>query len=183
MAVSAGAQTAGAPIVPNGKAQAPNTQKAYVALRGDLPGTESVTVKDFTLEREGGAFHFDQGTFYFYAPVEGRVTGAVFTGNGKFELAVKDVSEQRSLALLTKGGPMAQDFSTLVLRFTDETADEIRKASAGAGSAPDGHVRSAAEDLAKSYRKDLSDNIDLRILADVIGGGTGPVLPGLVPHG
>jgi hypothetical protein len=34
-------------------------------------------------------------------------------------------------------------------------------------------VRSAAEDLAKNYRKDLSDNIDLRMLADVIGSGQG----------
>ena len=27
------------------------------------------------LEREGGVFHFDQGNFYFYTPVEGKVTG------------------------------------------------------------------------------------------------------------
>ena len=173
LAVGAGAQTAQGPIEPTGSAQAPNSQKTYAALRADLPGAESVTVKDFTLLREGATIHFDQGTFYFYSTVEGRVTGAVFTGNGKFELAVKDASEQRSLALLTKGGPMVQDFTTLVLRFTDGTADEIRKASAGAGSAPDGHVRSDAEDLARNYRKDMGDNIELRMLADVIGSGKG----------
>ena len=50
---------------------------------------------------------------------------------------------------------MTQDFTTLVLRFTDGTADEIRKASAGAAGAPDGHVRAAAEDLARGFRKDL----------------------------
>jgi hypothetical protein len=170
IALSAGAQTAPGPIEPNGHAQAPNAEKTYAALRADLPGAESVTVKDFTLEREGGTFHFDQGTFYFYAPVEGRVTGAVFAGNGQFKLAVADASEQRSLALLTKGGPMIQNFSTLVLRFTDGTADEIRKASAGAGGGPDGHVRAAAEDLAKGFRKSLHENLELRLLADVLGG-------------
>jgi hypothetical protein len=170
IALSAGAQTAPGPIEPNGHAQAPNAEKTYAALRADLPGAESVTVKDFTLEREGGTFHFDQGTVYFYAPVEGRVTGAVFAGNGQFKLAVADASEQRSLALLTKGGPMIQNFSTLVLRFTDGTADEIRKASAGAGGGPDGHVRAAAEDLAKGFRKSLHENLELRLLADVLGG-------------
>jgi hypothetical protein len=88
-------------------------------------------------------------------------------------LTVKDVGEQRSLALLTKSAGMAQDFTTLVLRFTDGTAEEIRKASAGAGAQPDGHVRAAAEDLAKNYRKNMSDNVELRMLADVLGGGQG----------
>ncbi len=168
LAASVCAQTATGPIEPNGPAQQPNTQKTYAALRVDLPGTDGVSVKDFTLQREGGIFHFDQGDFYFYAPVEGHVTGAVFTGNGHFELAVKDAGEQRSLALLAKSGEMQQDFSTLVLRFTDGTADEIRKASLGTAPAPPGHVSSAAEDLARDYRKDLSDNLELRLLADLL---------------
>ena len=181
MAACAYAQTAASPAVnssarpiePNGPAQAANAQKTYAALRADLPGAEGVTVKDFKLEREGGVFHFDDGSFYFYAPVEGKVTGAVFVGKGQFNLTVKDASEQRSLALLTKSSGMTQEFTTLVLRFTDGTADEIRKASAGAAGAPEGHVRSAAEDLARDYRKDLSDNIELRMLADLLGGGQG----------
>jgi hypothetical protein len=162
------------PIEPNGPARSPNAEKTYAALRGDLPGSDGVTVKDLALEREGGVFHFDAGDFYFYAPVDGRVTGAVFEGKGRFELTVKDPGEQRSLALLTKSGEMSQEFSTLVLRFTDGTADEIKKASAGpvAGAAA-GKASSAAEDLAKMYRKDMSDNIELRMLADLAGGGAG----------
>jgi len=170
LAVSARAQTAAKPIEPNGPARPANAQKTYVALRADLPGAESVMVKDLSLEREGGVFHFEDGTFYFYAPVDGHVTGAVFVGRGRFELTVKGASEQKSLALLTKSTGLTQDFTSLVLRFTDGTADEIRKASAGAGTAPDSHVLSAAEDLAKNYRKDLSDNLELRMLADVLGG-------------
>src|ERR1035441_7583411 len=171
LAVSAGAQTAAKVIEPNGPAKAPNAQQMYAALRADLPGADGVSVKDFTLEREGGTFHFDQGDFYFYAPVEGKVTGAVFVGKGQFTLKVKDAAEQRSLALLTKSAGMSQDFTTLVLRFTDATAAEIRKASAGTSAAPAGHVASAAQDLARDYRKDMSDNIELRMLADLIGGG------------
>ena len=104
-----------------------------------------MTVKYLTLEREGGKFTFEQGDFYFFAPVEGRVTGAVFVGTGRFDLAPQDAGEKRSLALLTKSDTMTQEFTTLVLRFTDGTAEEIRRASAGAAGAPAGHVRSAAD--------------------------------------
>jgi hypothetical protein len=173
MAVSvfAPAQTSSRLIEPNGPGHVPNGQNTYVALRANLPAGEGVAVKDFTLSREGGTFHFDEGNFYFYSPVEGRTTGAVFVGKGRFDLAVKDAGEQRSLALLTKSPGMTQDFTTLVFRFTDGTADEIRKASVGAGAQPDGHVRSAAEDLAKGFRKSLHENLELRLLADVLGGG------------
>jgi hypothetical protein len=99
VAAGACAQTAVKPIEPNGRAASPNALKAYLALRTDLPGAESVTVKDFTLAREGAAFHFDQGVFYLYSPVEGRVTGAVFMGTGQFKMTPKDAGEQHSLAL------------------------------------------------------------------------------------
>jgi hypothetical protein len=171
MVASACAQTAAKPIEPNGPAKAPNALKAYAALRDDLPGADGVTVKDFTLEREGATFHFDQGEFYFYAPVEGRVTGAVFVGRGEFNLTVRSATEQRSLALLTKGQAMEQNFTTLAMRFTDGTAEEIRNASAGAAGAPTGEVRGVAEDLANGFRKHLRENLDLRLLVDVTGGG------------
>jgi hypothetical protein len=173
MAVSACAQSAAKAIDPNGPARSPNSQGTYAALRADLPGAVGVKVKEFTLEREGGRFTFDQGDFYFYAPVEGRVTGAVFVGKGRFDLTVKGAGEQRSLALLTKSTGMSQEFTTLVLRFTDGTADEIRNASAGAAGAPAGHVRGTGEDLVKGFRKDLHENLELRLLADVISGNPG----------
>jgi hypothetical protein len=172
-AASVCAQTAPKAIEPSGPAHAPNSQKMYVALRSDLPGVDGVAVKDLTLEREGGTFRFDSGEFYFYVPVDGQVTGAIFEGKGRFELAPKDASEKHSLSLLTKSDTMSQEFTSLVLRFTDGTADEIRKSSAGVAEAPERHVRAVAEDLAKSYRKDVGDNLDLRMLADVMGGGHG----------
>ena len=170
-AASISAQTAAKPIEPNGAAKAPNTLSAYAALRADLPGAEGVTVKNFMLQREGGKFTFEQGDFYFYMPVEGRVTGAVFVGKGRFDLTGQDMNQQRSLALLTKSSSMQQEFSTLVLRFADDTAEEIRKASAGASKAPPAEVRAAAEELANGFRKDLHENLDLRLLADVLGDG------------
>src|SRR4029077_13412513 len=60
--------------------------------------------------------------------------------------------------------------TSVVLRFTDGTAEEIRKASAGPAEAPDGHVISDAENLEKGFRGVLHENLDLRLLEDVIGG-------------
>ncbi len=62
-AANALAQTAGAPIQPNGAAHSPGTDKTYAALRSDAPGGESLTVRGLTLKREGAVFHFDQGSF------------------------------------------------------------------------------------------------------------------------
>lgn len=161
---------ASAPITPGGAAHPANADKTYAALRADLPAGDGIAVKDLTLKREGAVFHFDSGSFYFYTPVEGRVTGAVFEGNGSFELTPESKSEQKSLALLVKSPKMTQDFSTMVLRFTDDTAAEIRKASTGAESSASGHAKGAAEDLQKAFRKTLHQNLDLRILSDVING-------------
>jgi peptidase M1-like protein len=155
-------------IIPSGAAHAPNADKDYVALRGDLPASGGITVKDLTLKREGAVFHFDEGSFYFYPPVEGRYTGAVFEGKGTFTLAPEAKSEQKSLALLTKSPSMKQDFSSMVLRFTDDTSGEIRKSSNGEESPASGHAKGAAEDLQKAFRKALHQNLDLRVLSDVM---------------
>ena len=163
-----------APVIePNGAARPANADGVYGALRSSLPMGNGVAVKDFTLKREGGAFHFEQGTFYFYAPVNGRVTGAVFLGKGHFDLAPKEASEQHSLALLTKSGAMAQDFTTVVLRFTDSTAEEIHKASTGAAGSTPNQASQAAGELARGFRERLHENLEVRLLEDVIGGHEG----------
>ena len=155
-------------IVPKGPARPANADGVYLALRSALPMGDGVQVKGFKLERQGGIFHFDQGSFFFYGPVNGRITGAVFEGSGRFTLAPKEVSEQRSLALLDKSGEMTQDFSTVVLRFTDGTAEEIRKASTGSAGAVTSQASGAGAELAKSFRRTLHENLELRLLSDVL---------------
>jgi hypothetical protein len=163
---SAFGQAAHDAIQPKGPARPPNSDGAYQTERHDSPSGEGVQVKDFTLERQGGRFHLNQGNVFFYSPVNGRVTGAVFIGSGHFDLAVENASERHSLALLSKGGVLSQDFSTLVLRFTDDTAAEIRKASAGSAGQTPNQAVSDATDLAQSFRTRLHDNLDIRLLSD-----------------
>jgi hypothetical protein len=171
--LSAVAQGKSAVIEPRGAARPANSNGVYQALRSVGPAGDGVLVKDLTLQREGGVFQFAQGSFYFYGAVNGVVTGAVFSGSGHFTLSPKAVSEQRSLALLTKSNSMEQDFSTLVLRFTDGTADEIRKASAGTAGAVTAQAGQAAASLAKDFRTTVHENYDIRLLSDLLAGKPG----------
>jgi hypothetical protein len=58
IAVRAQSPATSAPIEPNGAARPANSDGTYQALRGSLPSGDGFTVKDLTLEREGGVFHF-----------------------------------------------------------------------------------------------------------------------------
>jgi len=162
------AQGSPAAIEPRGAARPANADGMYETMRSSLPAGDGVKVKDFTIERQGGIFHFTEGSFYLYSGVNGRVTGAVYVGAGGFALSPKDASEAHSLSLLTKSGAMTQNFTTLVLRFTDDTAEEIQKSSAGGVGATPKEVVQAAADTAKGFRQKLDENFELRLLSDVL---------------
>jgi hypothetical protein len=69
--------------------------------------------------------------------VQGKVTGAVFVGDGNFVIAPPG-SELGMLKLLTKENEFSENFTHLVLRFTDSTDEEIKKASSSASGGCDG---------------------------------------------
>src|SRR5579872_2857172 len=102
----------------------PNSDPTYQALRNIKLGNEAVTVQNFVLDRDAARFHFRSGTFCFVAPVAGRVTGAVFVGDGLLSIDPPLAMERRSLALLSRSSEFTEEFDHLVLRFTDSTYDE-----------------------------------------------------------
>src|SRR5581483_2758151 len=81
----------------------PNSHPVYQQLRNVALGTEALQVENLTLKRDAGTFILRSGTVCFLTPVQGKVTGAVFTGNGSFTLDPPFGFEKRSLQLLTKG--------------------------------------------------------------------------------
>ena len=95
---------------------APNSDPTYQALRNLGLGTESVSVSNFDLKRDAGTFHLRSGTVCFANAVQGKVTGAVFTGDGSFVLDAP-ASEIRHLKLLTKESEFNETFSQLVAAF------------------------------------------------------------------
>src|SRR5580692_1843025 len=65
-------------------APGPNSDPTYQALRNLALGGEAVSVSNLDLKRDAGTFHLRSGTVCFVAPVQGKVTGAVFVGDGNF---------------------------------------------------------------------------------------------------
>src|SRR5262245_47258349 len=74
-----------------------NSDATYQALRNATIGSEAVAVSDLKLKRDAGTFVLHSGVVCFFAPVNGKVTGAVFGGEGKFLLVPPTESEAKSL--------------------------------------------------------------------------------------
>ena len=79
-------------------------------------------------------FTFHDGTFAFwYGQVNGKVTGAVFKGSGHLHITPPTAEEKHNLSIRTFADEFDEDFDEVVLRFTDATSDELRKAFGGHG--------------------------------------------------
>ena len=150
-----------------------NNDAAYVALRTIQVGTETVHVNNFTLTRDAGTFVFKSGVFRLLQPVNGKITGAVFTGDASFALKPPIAVEQRYLGILTKGQPFQEEFGSAVFRFTDGTEQEIRKAAANDSSPATGDAGGLLDDVRQQLRKKLKTNLDARLLADVLSSKQG----------
>ncbi len=156
LATAAWAQTAG---------PAAGSDPTYQALRNLGLGSEAVSVNNLELKRDAGMFHLRSGMVCFTAPVNGKVTGAVFSGDGNFVLDPPDASERKSLKLLTKENEFSENFSQMVLRFTDDTYDDIKKGGSVVTGGCDGGV---LKDSQHTTRHKFKNNLEARILEDVL---------------
>ena len=152
-----------------------NTDPTYQQLRQlgkpDLDFGEFATVNNLVLKRDAAVFTLQSGEIYFGAPVEGRVTAAVFIGNGELQLTPPTTIEKNSLKIFTNNESLVEGFSRLVVRFTDKTFDEV-KASPNATMSKGGPQAAKARDLYRDnqqlLRKELRDNGELRTLTDIL---------------
>ncbi len=132
------------------------------------------TVNNLSLQKEGATFNLRSGELYFLAPVEGRYTGAVFIGDGEFSLVPPTEIEKNSLKIFTNEPSITEQFSTLVLRFTDKTFAEVTASPAvkmGAGGPQSTRANDLFRENQTLLRKQLRDNSELRVLADLYAPG------------
>ena len=77
------------------------------------------------LRRGDGKLIFEEGYLALFSPIDGKITGAVFSGRGHILATPRDPVEKQQLAHFL-GAPMVdQAFTTAYLRFTDETGAEL----------------------------------------------------------
>ncbi len=147
---------------------APDWRDLYDALKTfELNG--KVTVSGLALKRDRAQMTFT-GDFYFAAPVQGRVTGAVFIGTGTFRAAAPEIPfEMENMRRLINADVAESDFRSAVLRFSDDTFDLIGKGMDPAAAATPESQRLAAE-FEPRLMKETGTNISSRLLVSVANG-------------
>ncbi len=133
-----------------------NSDPVYTQLTNVGLSGESVPVEQFVLSRDTASFTFKQGEFYLLTPIENRVTGAVFIGQGEFQMKPFLEVEQRHLSILTGSASILEHFSKMVLRFTDSTLEEIEKERSPRKAAPNPEAQNLLNDNKKILRKGRS---------------------------
>jgi hypothetical protein len=83
------------------------------------------TVHELSLGRDVARFTFMEGTLAFLQAVDGRISGAVFTGHGHVIALPHEAGERRSLVRYLGVPILDQTFSKAYLRFTDDSAAEL----------------------------------------------------------
>ena len=157
----------------------PNGDGYYQQLRNISLQGESIAISNVTLKRDAATFQLNSGMLCFVTPVNNKVTGAVFVGEGKLLLDPPVAAEHASLSVLTKEQEYSERFDHLVLRFTDGTYDELKSAGKPAtGSCDPALLRNSAH----AMRKELNYNLDARILQDVVSTEPGGLFVAFV-HG
>jgi hypothetical protein len=110
------------------------------------------------------------GTLQFFSPVHGKVTGAVFFGEGYFVLEASSASERRSLSLLTQQGSVQEQFTSAVFRFTDGTYQELKNEGTATPATDLSNAAKLASDNVEMLANNrvMRYNLSARILQDVL---------------
>ncbi|HEX8921248.1 MAG TPA: carboxypeptidase-like regulatory domain-containing protein, partial [Pyrinomonadaceae bacterium] len=127
------------------------------------------TVNNLVLKRDAATFTLKSGEVYFMSPVEGRTVGAVFIGEGEISLTPPTDIEKSSIAVFTNEPALNEQFTQLVLRFTDKTFEEIKQSPnvrMGSGS-QSARARDLYREKENFMRKEMRINMETRTLTDL----------------
>ena len=120
MSVNAAAQTlpvTSGPILP-----------LYRELRSaGLDPKQVYKIREAAIDRDDVHLFLSDGTIAFTQSTAGRITGAYFEGDGEVLIRPPDRRERASLGLFTGQGVLEERFSSVYLRFNDDTAAEMRQ--------------------------------------------------------
>src|SRR5262249_237884 len=76
------------------------------------------SIRDITIRRYTASISFNRGTIAFLEPVRGKITGAVFIGNGEIVAIPPDAVEKQQLSKFTKSPVLNEPFAAAFFRFT-----------------------------------------------------------------
>ena len=159
-----------------------NAAAIYAALRDvGFDAAAALRVAGIEFTRGPATFVLEDGHWIPLQPVGGRVTGAVFIGEGRVFYEPPPGVERDQLEKFTDEQTLEEEFERLYLRFSDATADFV----AATPQEPDGpagspealpypgnvpYLEDAAElhDEVRDYFLEGASNLDARVLVDLI---------------
>jgi hypothetical protein len=94
------------------------------------------TVYDLEIVRDRIRITLHSGTLHFTQPINGLVTGAVFSGDGRIQMSPPTPQESQQLQLFVKADGVNLPFTEAVFSFTDKTFDEISAKVTWGGATP-----------------------------------------------
>ncbi|MBI3649849.1 MAG: carboxypeptidase regulatory-like domain-containing protein [Acidobacteria bacterium] len=154
----------------------------YQKLRTAKLSGEFAAVNNLVIKRDTAIITFKTGQLFFLAPVEGKVTAAVFLGEGQFQMTPLVDIEGKNLSHYTGKTSFEDSFNKMVIRFTDQTYEEMKK-QVSVQSAP---LNSDAQGFFEHHRRMLRKgktglfslaatllryNLDARICMDLMWQG------------
>jgi hypothetical protein len=157
-----------------------NSDPVYRQLR-DVGLGKTFRFDNFTLAVDAGTFQFQKGTLTFLNPVNGIVTGAIFIGDGHFNLKPVTRLDTHELNRRIGSDEANEEFSDVVFRFTGPARMSLMR-----GLGEQIEPSSAAAVVLKSWRErmrqrnefplgyteyllhgETMDNVDADVLAGI----------------
>jgi peptidase M1-like protein len=127
----------------------------------------AVEVKGVVLKRVRTQITLD-GTVYLSQPVDGKITGAVFIGEGKFVAETPENDfEKDNVKRLLGTQVIESDFKTAVFRFTDDTASQLGTATPTAG-APNDRAQKLAHEMDARMLREIGANLPARLAISML---------------
>jgi hypothetical protein len=99
---------------------------ALNALRADPANVYHLAPANrIELRRGDAVISLEEGALAFFSPLDGTVTGAVFSGRGHVLAAPRDPAEKQQMGRFLGAPVLDQAFLNAYLRFTDGTVEEL----------------------------------------------------------
>ena len=141
----------------------------YTALRAIRPDGRTIAVDNYVFERDVLRFTLN-GKLHLLTPVEGKTSGAVFIGQGSYELTPASDTERRQLALHAaddKLTTISDQFDSAVFLGTALLNDVAKLGEPVAGT-PDKKASDRWDAYMKKQRRDLHTNMHVRLLQELV---------------
>jgi hypothetical protein len=151
-----------------------DVELAYHEIRNlSLDSALVLPIESCLFTKDAGTFALESGRLWFFKPVLGKVVGAFFQGEGTFTLSTASAIEGQQIQRFTERNVIGLKITSALFVFTDSTFENLTSRLAIGRERPDGNTLRQARTIRQTVRQRFSENVDARILRDLVMGRPG----------